>query len=325
MTLGQRIYRLRTEKGMSQGDLADALGVSRQSVSKWETDGSVPDLDKLVRLCEVFDVSMDCLVRGKEPTPEREGHTGTEAPSGKDENNFQSQAASPKGTDDAGAQAPFADGADAGSHTGASGTPDAVTQPARTGMEPRKVAGTILLCMAFVVVLLFTMLGGFLTGLLFCSPFLLCGLVCFIFRKHVGLWCGWAVLLAAHIYLRLATGISWSMVALTLSFTWQMNYARLAIAWFEFLYLGLMIVLTVWKLGKRPLELSKRALVWLIAGWMIYVVLRIPIRLPQLPTWSYDLVYTVFGVLEWVRVVVLTAVLIHTVRYIRAWRRAAKG
>ena len=44
MTLGQNICRLRTERGLSQGDLADALGVSRQSISKWETDASVPEL-----------------------------------------------------------------------------------------------------------------------------------------------------------------------------------------------------------------------------------------------------------------------------------------
>ncbi len=41
MTLGENICRLRTEKGMSQGDLADLLEVSRQSVSKWETGGSL--------------------------------------------------------------------------------------------------------------------------------------------------------------------------------------------------------------------------------------------------------------------------------------------
>ncbi len=50
MNLGQTIYRLRMEKNMSQGDLADALGVSRQSVSKWETNSSVPELDKLISL-----------------------------------------------------------------------------------------------------------------------------------------------------------------------------------------------------------------------------------------------------------------------------------
>ena len=62
MSLGERIYKLRTEKGMSQGDLSDALEVSRQSISKWETNGSVPELDKLVKLSEIFGVSLDELV-----------------------------------------------------------------------------------------------------------------------------------------------------------------------------------------------------------------------------------------------------------------------
>lgn len=67
MTLGERIYALRTAKNLSQGDLAEALDVSRQSVSKWETDTSVPDLDKLVKLCDLFGVTMDELVRGEAP------------------------------------------------------------------------------------------------------------------------------------------------------------------------------------------------------------------------------------------------------------------
>lgn len=65
MTLGERIYKLRTAKDMSQVDLADALGVSRQSISKWETNGSVPELDKLIKLSEIFGVSLDELVLDK--------------------------------------------------------------------------------------------------------------------------------------------------------------------------------------------------------------------------------------------------------------------
>lgn len=70
MSLGATISRLRAEQNLSQEALADALGVSRQSVSKWETDGSVPELDKLVKLSEIFGVTLDHLVRGEQtPTP----------------------------------------------------------------------------------------------------------------------------------------------------------------------------------------------------------------------------------------------------------------
>lgn len=63
MKLHEKIYHLRTEKKLSQGDLAEILGVSRQSVSKWETGASVPDLDKLVKMSDLFGVTMDFLVR----------------------------------------------------------------------------------------------------------------------------------------------------------------------------------------------------------------------------------------------------------------------
>lgn len=67
MTMGQRLLALRTRAGLSQEALAEQLGVSRQSISKWETDGSIPDLDKLVRLSEIFGVTLDELVKGKQP------------------------------------------------------------------------------------------------------------------------------------------------------------------------------------------------------------------------------------------------------------------
>lgn len=69
MTLGERLIQLRAKAGLSQDDLAERLGVSRQSVSKWENNVSVPDLDKLVKLGEVFGVSLDELVRGNVPGP----------------------------------------------------------------------------------------------------------------------------------------------------------------------------------------------------------------------------------------------------------------
>ena len=65
MSLGQRIYKYRIEKKLSQTDLANALDVSRQSISKWETNGSVPELDKLVKLSELFGVTLDELVLDK--------------------------------------------------------------------------------------------------------------------------------------------------------------------------------------------------------------------------------------------------------------------
>ena len=71
MTLAEKILHLRTQLGLSQLELAEKLGVSRQSVSKWETGQSVPDLEKLIKLADLFGISVDELVReGERPKPE---------------------------------------------------------------------------------------------------------------------------------------------------------------------------------------------------------------------------------------------------------------
>lgn len=69
MNLGKRIYSFRTERGMSQEALAEALDVSRQSVSKWENDSAIPELEKLLKMRELFGVTLDQLVGTEAPTP----------------------------------------------------------------------------------------------------------------------------------------------------------------------------------------------------------------------------------------------------------------
>ena len=198
MTLGENIVRLRTQKNWSQGDLADALEISRQSVSKWETDASIPELDKLLKLSELFGVTLDELVRGEdvpktEPVP-------------------------------------------------ASFTPQATPEREKR----RTIAGTVLLCTGAVILVFCLLLAGdLLTGLLFASPFLICGIICFAVKQRVGLCCGWAVYLCVDLYLRFATGLSWTTIFMTHLWTAQMNYARLSIAWVQFIGMILMILYTV--------------------------------------------------------------------------------
>lgn len=70
MTIGEKIYDLRRSRGLSQERLAELMDVSRQSVSKWETDSAVPELDKLMKLCDVFNVSLDELTGRTRKTDE---------------------------------------------------------------------------------------------------------------------------------------------------------------------------------------------------------------------------------------------------------------
>lgn len=66
MEIGNRIQELRKKKNISQEELSNVMNVSRQAVSKWESNLSAPDIEKIIDLCEYFDVSADYLLRGKE-------------------------------------------------------------------------------------------------------------------------------------------------------------------------------------------------------------------------------------------------------------------
>lgn len=63
MTLGEKIAKQRKELNYTQEQLADILGVSRQSISKWESDIAYPETDKLIELGKLFNCSMDYLLK----------------------------------------------------------------------------------------------------------------------------------------------------------------------------------------------------------------------------------------------------------------------
>lgn len=65
MTLGERLLKYRTDAKMSQDTLAEKIGVTRQTISKWETDQSTPEFNKILPLCEVYGITADELVKGE--------------------------------------------------------------------------------------------------------------------------------------------------------------------------------------------------------------------------------------------------------------------
>ncbi len=234
MTLGQNIARLRTQKNLSQGDLADALDISRQSVSKWETDASIPELDKLLRLAELFGVTLDELVKGES------------------------------------AQGAAADRAcaETAAPTEAAGAYTAAAPAARR--ETRQIAGIILLCFGALIGVLIALLGGTLAGFLLALPLFVCGTICLTVRRRTGLCCAWALYLFVELYLRYATGLSWTTIFLTLRWTAEMNYVRLAIAWGQALCLLVMLLCTLRSYRTLMLSGSKKQLVWLAVGWLMF-------------------------------------------------------
>lgn len=277
MTLGEKISALRNQHEMSQGDLAEKMNVSRQSISKWETDTSVPELDKLIQLSEVFHITLDELVKGDAP-PEQAAEKTAEP-----------------------------------EHE----TP---VQPVQVivqkSVNTQKVVGIVLLCFGALVLLLLTILGGFLSGLLFSSPFLLCGAICLIFKRNVGLWCAWALVFAVNVYLRYATSITWHLTRWTLNYDPSMNYLRLAFAWIELICYIAIIAVTVLRFRKKPLEPTKKTYTLLAVGCIALALTYIPVSMDTLgPFSTVARLYFIFS--DWVRIALLTPILTTVARLLR--------
>ena len=72
MNMADRIQYLRKTKGISQEELAGKIGVSRQAVSKWESEQSLPDLEKIITMSDYFGVTTDYILKGIEPVVDKE-------------------------------------------------------------------------------------------------------------------------------------------------------------------------------------------------------------------------------------------------------------
>ena len=74
MTFGEKLFKLRKERGLSQETLAEQLGTTRQAVSKWENHQGYPETEKLLLLASIFDVSADFLLREEAASENTDGH-----------------------------------------------------------------------------------------------------------------------------------------------------------------------------------------------------------------------------------------------------------
>ncbi len=122
MTLGEKIYSLRVKNGLSQEAFGEKLGVSRQSVSKWETDQSVPELDKIVMISELFTVTTDYLLKESVAEPAFGQWKGTTAAEGSGQWNGASTAAGGAGQWNGTPGAPEGSGQQNGASTAAGGS-----------------------------------------------------------------------------------------------------------------------------------------------------------------------------------------------------------
>lgn len=128
--------------------------------------------------------------------------------------------------------------------------------------------------MAFLVAILIAVAGGGLAGVIFAIPFLVCGIICFVFQKNISLWCVWAVYVLLDIFMLNATGINRFYVRQTLLWTYHMNYMRLVFAWVLVISLWTMITVTVVRLSKQS-GAGKNTKKAVIISWIITVGLQV--------------------------------------------------
>lgn len=222
MNFGETIYTLRTKNNLSQGELADKLDVSRQSVSKWENNVAVPELDKIIRMSEIFGVTVDALVKGEEYTKQEIVQ------------------------------------------------PQTVVQVVKEPMEKRVIAGILLLALGGVAFILLLALTGL--GCIYALPVLLCGAICMLCKKNVGFYCVWLIYTIVAAFLSTSTSVSsWKAIRWTFQEVYNNNPVFLIIAWGWFAAMLGMLIWSVIKFYKKPVENKKKTIASLVCA-VIYKI-----------------------------------------------------
>ena len=283
MNLGETIYQYRINKNLSQGDLAEKLDVSRQSVSKWENNSAVPDLDKIIKLCDIFEISIDELVKGKHSQNECISEISI------NENNDQKNLTAKNNSNS-------------------------------------KTAGIILLCMAFITCLLCSFFSGFITGVILCSPFLVCGIICCVAKKNAGLWCAWAIYFMLDVYLRMATGIQRNSVYYVFYRANGQRYMTISVivGWALMISMAVLTCITVYRFKNNTFILNKKSKTLLIVGAAVAVIIKIlQLIWPNTAFYTYyqehirdlTVLHTIiYGLLDWIKVIVVIILIVNFAR-----------
>ncbi len=181
--------------------------------------------------------------------------------------------------------------------------------------------------MAFLTMLLLTFMGGFLLGLICATPFLVCGIICFLFKRNAGLWCAWAVYFMVDIFLRMTTGSQRNSI-------YQIYYyiageyaltVNVIIGWILCFTMAVLTWITIVRFKNNPLELNCKTKRLLCAGLAIAILIKImQLILPYTAYYSYflahiidlSLVHTlVYGLLDWLKIGIVIALIVNFARY----------
>lgn len=279
-SLGQRIYQYRRGNGLSQEDLAESLNVSRQSVSKWETDGSIPDLDKLVALSELFGITLDELVKG--------------------ENSGQSVPAQEPASEPAAETSVVEDTVET-QHI------QNIPLSERFWCTRRIVGFSLLGATLLFAFFLFCCNVTIPVILITSSPLWLCGAVCLTFRRHIGIGCCWGVLMGIVSFISSQSSLTiynFNLITSVYAFlhfddgpyslNGTANPIVLAVHVICSCLTIALMVLTVAQFSKDPISVNRRFVVRSCIAWGIFSVLYISFQclFMEINTLYYEAIVT---------------------------------
>ncbi len=270
--LGERIRQYRMACGLSQEAFAARMEVSRQSVSKWENDMAQPELDRLLKMCEIFGVSMDTLVRGES--------MGEALPTEALETDICIETEYPH-------------------------TTEIENEKPVPVSQARRIWGIGLCCTGAALLLLLTLLGGFLLGLAAAALFVLPGMYCLTVRCHLGLWIGWTYFVILDYFLLAATSGSRGLLVSAIQNPEVFSFANpIAIMISAGINLFLIVMLLCTLIGFRQLCIPadrKEGLLtgavflgWLAVKGIVLAVNVLLMRLVNAPALSYYLLFPLF-------------------------------
>ena len=294
MNFGERIYGLRSKNGLSQGELAEKLGVSRQAVSKWENNSAVPDLDKLLKISELFSVSLDEIVKGNRLSDNATAESNREK-----EGNY-SSSVNYKST--------------------------AEEKTEGKGFPVRKIFAIIFFCTAVLIAVL-SLFSEQVDGFILCIPCVAFGLVCYFCKNFPLLNCVWLFYMMFEFFSTYMTNLNFTVYAIRFMFN-DIRYLFMGLL--ALIVNVLMVVFTVRRVKDRPIKALHRGRLGIAVRWgllVLFYIVSLPVSAflvdSVVISGQHDSVLsTALQVLSLaeniVPLIIITAAISYTVRYIKA-------
>lgn len=194
-----------------------------------------------------------------------------------------------------------------------------------------KKIGKGLLIAGVISIFVFLLLGLGITGFFIAIPLFACSIIYYKAKSNHFLYCLWAIIPLADLYIRFAMGISWSVIKQTLEWEYSWNYGRLAIGWGQFIFILFLIIFSIVKLSKKNVEINKKfksnfiaaviGFAFLLAGEYLTspLIMEKAINYTHLEIQQaiFTVMNIVFSIFDWLRIYLFVDFVTKAVQYIK--------